>query len=413
MSKIITFFLLCSLLNMRTVYAETINFYTWRLQDITLWQEISKQNKIPGVKIIPQAVSRHFYKNFLIYELQIGKADLFLWYPGASNLKTLTDNNFIEPYAGDLSNINSSALQASKGPDGQYYGVPFAIQLQSIMVNKNLLEKHGLLKEPSSLDELTELFDKLKAKDITPFYFAGGTNWYVTQVLSEVLMAGLVDEKFAQGLIKGEKCFTDNKYKQIFTTLKDWMDAGYLNSDITTGDYGVMAKSVSLGNSAMSIDGGWMASPTSDYYVVDPSFKFDFWSVPGTSSKVYALGDGSFQVGATSHNKEVAEKVLKFTTTKEFAEMFAEYVNELPGYGKEFYIKPGELKQMATLVAEKTYKASLFTSYELNQGSPTYNELVLKAIQDTFKNKSAKQVTNDIQAGLNSWDYVGKEKCAL
>ncbi len=39
---------------------------------------------------------------------------------------------------------------------------------------------------------------------------------------------------------------------------------------------------------AMNLDGGWKTGSSSEYYQVDPGYKFDFWAVPGNSKKVYA-----------------------------------------------------------------------------------------------------------------------------
>ena len=390
----------------------TVSFYTWRRQDIELWEQISQQNMIPGVKIRVVTSFRHYYPDYVILELQNNNADIFLWPPGASSLKPLIEHQLIAPYEGDLSQMNASALVGGKGSDGKYYGVPSAIQLQSVMVNRKLLDKLGIRNKPSSLSELSAMFDTLKSAGVTPLHLAGGTNWYLSQVVSEVLMAGLVDSDFTQGLISGQRCFYEDEYQLIFTTLLKWQKAGYLNQDIVKGDYTVMSKAVALGNSAMSIDGGWMASPTSDFYNVDPGYKFDFWAIPGASGKVYTHGDGTFQVGTTSNKLAAAKQVLEFTKTKKFAEMFVKYVNELPAYGGDIYIPPGDLNNMATLSKQQSYAASLFAAYELNRGELPYNGLVVTAIQDLLKGKaSPEQATRAIQTGLNSWQYIGHANC--
>ncbi|HEY7773949.1 MAG TPA: extracellular solute-binding protein [Marinagarivorans sp.] len=394
-------------------HGETVvKFYTWRTQDKPVWQAVNDQNLIPGITVEVDAVFRSVYRSYVLLALQNGKADVFLWQPGATNLQELIQRNFIKPYPKDLSMMNSAAILAGKSAEGVSYGVPFALQLQSMTVNRKLLRKYGLDQQPQSMGELTAMFTQLVGKGINPMHLAGGTNWYVKQVLSEVLLAGLVDEPFAEGLLTGDECFNSPQYRVIFETLANWQAQGFVNDNITTEDYGVMARAVAVGNSAMNIDGAWMAGPTSIFYDIDPQFELGFWPVPGVSNKVYALGDGTFQVAATSTVRDAAQRVLEFTTTKKFAELFAEHVNELPAYGGDFYIKDGDLKNMASIVADNAYPVSLFTAYALNRGVPTYNDLVFDAVEAILAgSKTPQQVVHDIQQGLNSWGYIGAVNC--
>ena len=389
-----------------------VNFYTWRVQDKAVWDTINQRNLIPGVKVSTYSFTRNMYEDFIKMGLQNKQVDLFLWKPGASNLQELIDYDLIAPFTGDLSMINPSALVASKGSNNEYYGVAFAVQLQSIIVNKKLVTKYGINTRPNSMDELYQAFDLLKAQGVTPIHIAGGANWYMAQVLAEVLVAGMVEEQFAQNLIDGNACFTDPAYRAVFETLATWVQRGYVNDDAASGDYGVMSKEVGMGNSAMSIEGGWMIGPTSMFYEIDPQYEFDFWSVPGNSNKVYVLGDGSFQIAANSKKQAALDKVLHFTTTREFAEIFAAQADELPAYGLDFTIHSPVLNSMATNAANKAYGVSLFNDFAINRGEPSYNTLVIEALRGILDSAiTPQQATENIQDGLNSWNYIGSANC--
>ncbi len=94
------------------------------------------------------------------------------------------------------------------------------------------------------------------------------------------------------------------------------------------------------------------------------------------------------------------------------AELFALHVGELPAYGGEINIQPGVLKDMANIVARNSYAVGLFTAYEVNKGTPSYNQLLseaIKAVLDSSKN--LQQATQHIQSGLNSWGYIGANNC--
>jgi len=408
----ITLVLALLLCNSIIANATTLSLYTWRAQEVKLWNEINKQNLLPGITIQAKVILYDNYRPYVLIELQNNKVDLFQWTPGASNLKELIDYNFIKQNSHDISEINKSALSASLGHDGHLYGVPFALQLQSILVNSKLVKKYGINNAPSSMAELDSVFSKLKSNGITPLHLAGGANWYVSQVLGEVLMAGLVEDSFANNLLKGEVCFTDPKFISIFTTLANWKKSGYLNNNASTENYGAMNNSIALGNSAMSFDGGWKTGATSEFYQVDSNYKFEFWPVPGASKKVYALGDGTYQVALNSQYRDKAIQVLEFTSTKKFAELFAEFVGELPAYGGSINIQPGVLKDMAAIVASQSYSVGLFTAYEINRGKPSYNQLLNESIKAVLASeKSPQQAAQHIQDGLNSWGYIGSTQC--
>lgn len=393
-------------------FAETLSLYTWRKQERALWQEINKRNLIPGVTVELKAVNYDSYRSHVLLELQNDKADLFQWAPGAASLKSLIEHKMVEPFRGDLSKMNQSALLASLGPDGEYYGAPFALQLQALIGNAKLLKKNGIYNQPQTLAELENDFETLKSAGVTPLHIAGSANWYMSQLTAEVLMAGLVNEDFAQQLVAGKACFTDARYTEIFAQLKSWQNKGYLNSNALTEDYTGMNNSIGLGNSAMAIEGGWKAGPSSHFYQIDPDYEFAFWALPGNSAKVYALGDGSYQMNANSSRKAAAEKVLQFTATKEFAELFAETVNELPAYGGSLSISQANLRTMSNLVSSNAYSASLFTAYALNRKEPSYNSLVIEALRGVLSGDlSAEQAGQNIQTGLNSWSYSDNPNC--
>lgn len=412
MTKLFKHFVMACLVVSANIQAVELEFFTWRAQEKALWQTINQQRLIPGVTVNVKVVSYESYKDHILLNLQNNQVDLFQWAPGASSLQPLIDYGFIAPNSSDLNNINASARLASLAGDGALYGVPFALQLQAILVNKKLLEKHNLNQTPQTLNQLEVLFDSLKSKGITPLHLAGNENWYLSQLLAEVLLAGVVDEAFAQQLITGEQCFTDPRYQAIFELLAKWQQSGFINNNAATENYAGAGKSVALGNSAMVIDGGWRTNPASVFYSADKNFKFGFWPIPGKSSHIYALGDGSYQVNAKSNHGEAANKVLAFTATKQFAELFANTVGEIPAYAGSLNIDNPVLQRMSLEVAQNAYSVSLFNAFELNKGTPSYRELVINAFKGLIQGKmSPSDATKSIQEGLNSWQYKGALNC--
>lgn len=392
----------------------TLDLLTWRPVDQKVWDAINQQQLLPGIKVNARPVVRAYYFDVVKLKIQNKEADLFLWQPGASRLKELIDKGFIEPYEKDLSMMNVGALAGAIGPDGQYYGVPFAVQLQALLVNMKEARKAGVTHKPSTIAELETAFDKFKQAGKTPIYFAVNEGWYISQLMGEVLTAGLVEEKVTQELIDGTRCFTDSSYTLIFETLQRWQKMGYINPNVTTATYYDMFTAVSFGNAVSSIEGGWMTSRAEPYYTMDPSYEFGFWTIPGTAGKYSAFGDGTFQVAANSPNKAAAQQVLDFTTTKKFAELFAKHIQQLPAYGGKINIAAGDLRTMSELVAKNSYSVSLFNSHALNRTEPSYKTLFREAVQALLAKKlSPQQASKHIQEGLNEWEYAGASQCSL
>jgi raffinose/stachyose/melibiose transport system substrate-binding protein len=137
-----------------------------------------------------------------------------------------------------------------------------------------------------------------------------------------------------------------------------------------------------------------------------------FFPVPGANAKVYAFGDGTYQVNANSKNLEAAHKVLDFTATKEFAELFVKLVGELPAYGGEYTVEDPRLKEVAKLIATNSAAPTPFFAYALNKGEPSYGTLVADGYQALLSGSIAPaDLARKIQDGLNSWGYVGAANC--
>ncbi|MDO6426122.1 extracellular solute-binding protein [Thalassotalea sp. 1_MG-2023] len=391
--------------------ATEINLYTWRRQEVSLWQHISQHNVIPGVTVNVKLLRSASYEPHMLLSLQNNTPDVFQWAPGANSLQKLVKHNFVKPYQGTLTQMNQGALIAALAADNKLYGVPFALQLQSVMVNRKLVNKHGIHQQPKTLSAMEQVFSTLKQAGVTPIQLAGNVNWYLSQLLAEVLLSGLVSENVAENLVSGQACFTDPEYQQVFIRLKQWMDKGFINDNVASESYVGIANSMGLGNSAMTIDGGWRTSSKSDFFKLDNDFQFYFWQIPGAGNKVYALGDGTYQVNANSTKYQAAMKVLNFTATKAFAELFAEHVQELPAFGESVSINNPTLATLSNKVVD-AYSVSLFNAYTLNSNEPSYRTLVTQGFKDLFNHqKTPIEITQQIQQGLNSWQYVGINHC--
>jgi len=393
-------------------YAETVKLYTWREQEIPLWKFISDNDVLgPDLDVEAVLVQSDNYDTKLRTDLQSNAPDLFQARAGAAWLASFIQAGIIKPTTVDLAGIAPAALDSARGADGELYGVPFAIQMQSVIYNKSVFEANGIT-VPTTEAEFTAAADTLKAAGITPVVFGARSGWWLNQVVGETLTAGMIPDDFAAKLISGEACFTDPVFVATLDEVKKWQDAGYLNSSAMADDYGAMRTSLALGEAAMMLDGAWSTGPTSPMYEIDPDLKMGFFPIPGENGKVYAFGDGSYQVNANSSKAALAQTVLDFTATKEFAELFVEHVGELPAYGGEYTVEDPVLAEVAALIASDSSSQTPFFAYALNSGEPSYGTLVADGYQGLLSGTiTPVDLAKKIQDGLNSWNYVGTANC--
>ena len=404
---------LCAAFATTSAYAETVKLYTWRPQEVPLWQYISDNDILGDIDVEVVQINSDDYDAKIRIDLQSGGPDLFQGRAGAAWLGQFIDAGIIKPIGDDidLSSIAPAALDAARGADGELYGVPFAIQMQSFIYNTAVFEANGIT-PPTNMEEFAAAADKLKAAGVTPISFGARSGWWLNQVVGEAMTAGMISDDFAARLISGEACFTDPQFVATLQTVKDWQDKGWLNDSAMADDYGAMRTSVAMGEAAMMIDGVWSTGPASPMYQIDPDLKLGFFAVPGSEDKVYAFGDGTYLVNTASSHLEAAQKVLQFTTTKQFAELFAQQVGELPAYGAEYTVDDPRLKEVAGMIADDASVQTPFFSYALNKGTPSYGELVADGYQALLSGQTTpEELAGTIQSGLNSWNYAGAENC--
>lgn len=396
-----------------TALAGEVSLYTWRIQEQPLWDALNASGVLGDTTVKVNVITSDDYDAKIRIALQSPGVDLFQGRAGAAWLSSFVDAGIVKPTTTDLSGIAPGTLDAARGADGKLYGVPFAVQMEGFLYNTKVLADNGI-EVPKTAADLEAAAAKLKAAGITPINFGGRSGWWLNQVVGEAMTAGLVSDDLAGKLISGEACFTDPAYVATLQAVADWKAKGYINDSAMADDYGAMRTSVAMGESAMMLDGGWSMGPSSPMYQINPDLKLGFFPVPGPNGKVYAFGDGTYLLNANSANAADAQKVLDFTATKEFAELFVKNVGELPAYGGAYTVDDPLLKSVAEAVATNASTQTPFFAYALNSGQPSYGSLEQAAYEKVLGGTgTAEEAARDIQAGLNSWNYPGAAKCAL
>lgn len=394
--------------------ADTVlQLYTWRPQEKALIDYINENDLIPGVEIklnVSPGPGEHETK--LRIDFQTNRPDLYHGKAGSAWIQPWVDAGVAAPVTDlgiDLSAYNEAALFGATGSDGEVYGIPFAMQMQSILYNKAVVKS-----EPKNLAELEALFESLKNDGIVPLHVDGRDAWYLNQVLHETILAGMTSDDWAQKVVVGEACFTDDVYVDAMERFKSWQTKGYMNPTPLADDYGAMRTGVALGMSAMMVDGIWSATPASPMYEIDPTLELGYMAIPGANNKVYGFMDAFITYNPNSENQEAIKKVLEFYTTPQYAQLFADLVEEIPAAGHTVDVKVDRIRDASRLISTNSLAALPFFTPALNGGEPTYQSLTASGLQELLAGRvTAKQMAENIQRTLNSQGYVGAENCKM
>ena len=390
-----------------------LDFWSWRPQEVKLWERVNEEKLLDGIEINYQTLPPDDYDSRLRVALQSGNGpDVFHGRAGANWLDVLVEANILEPLPSSVATdvVLPASLSAVTGSDGQVYGVPFAVQLQSVIYNKQALADLGV-GVPTNMTEFVVLLQKAKDAGVYGMAVGARSGWWNNQVLNEVLMAGMLSDDFQGRLVSGDSCFTDPAFVNALSTFQSWQP--FFNPSPTADDYGAMRTMVALGEAVMMVDGAWSATPASPMYELNPDLELGFFPIPGANGRAVAHPDGGYLVNARSDQKDAAYQLLQLTTSERFATIFAEEVGEMPAVQGLTNI-PNELLMEVSKTLFRSASVEPFVAYSLNAGKPSYAELTAAGYQELLLGDvTPSQFARNIQAGLNSWGYVGAQNCQL
>ncbi|MBU8880158.1 ABC transporter substrate-binding protein [Bacillus sp. FJAT-29790] len=157
--------------------------------------------------------------------------------------------------------------------DGKLYGMPVNLEGYGFIYNKDLFEKAGISKAPTTISELKEAAAKLKESGITPFSAGYGEWWVIGQHLLNIGFAQQDDPiAFIEGLYAGtEKIVGNEKFKQFKEVLDTEINFG--NDNPVTTDYNTQVTLFASGQTAMLQQGNWTENMI---YEINPDINMAF-----------------------------------------------------------------------------------------------------------------------------------------
>jgi len=314
--------------NGSTNASPTITVWSWRSQDAPLWNTVSKDT---GVKIDFRAITPTSYDSVLQTAMNGGsgpdifydRANVGTKTYGAANLAAPLDNIV------NFSGVNKTALSAAQYK-GKTYGVPFAIQTMELFYNKDILSKYNI-PVPTTWNGLVSAMQTLKSKGVTPMSVMGTQQWLLA-LDEEAIEASSASNQWNQELVDKKATFSGQPFvasEKAFQQLEpyfesNWQGVGSAGNEQET-DF-------ALGKAAFIIDGIF---DTAEINQVNPNLNYGQELVPspdGQTPKIDWYVDGNISMNAKIGNaaeKAAAQKVIKFTATKQFGNAFSDIAGEI------------------------------------------------------------------------------------
>ncbi len=293
---------------------------TWGAVVETINAEFKAAN--PGVEIVTESYPDQPYQEKIkIYATAKQLPDVFKYWSFSTLLKPMVDGKFV--VALDRATFAKygylpGALE-SNVYGGKLYGIPVSADLWVIYYNKKLFQDVGVTKLPTTLEELTALVPKFKAKGIIPMTTDGKDAWPLCITFDQIAWRLSGDPTLPQKALDGKMKFTDPVFVKAATILQNMVKSGLFQEDVMVSDYGAARNLFGQGKAAMYLMGSWELGLASDQSFSEEfrsnvdAFKFPtIAGGKGGQDDLFAWYGGNYVVSASSKNAALGVKYLEF-----------------------------------------------------------------------------------------------------
>ena len=312
-------------------FAQTeLSFWSWRQEDVKAYNEmIAEFEKThPDIKVTYTAHEAKAYNTILTTALAGGSGPDIIHTRAYGSLENISGAGYLEALDDkvDLTNFPPDLVRGTTlRADGKVYAVPFATQTVLVYYNKDIFEKQGLT-PPATWDEFMDVCEKLKAAGITPLANGTADGWTI-EVASGAIMPNFYGPEFFGEVTSGKTTFADPRFVTALERMAEL--APYMPQGFEGVDYATMKALFTSGSAAMFIGGSWEIPGWRD-----AGLNFGFMAgpaaAPGKDRLVATWLDGGYGVNAASPNKEAALEFIRFTATREWGQMLADKLANVP-----------------------------------------------------------------------------------
>lgn len=246
----------------------------------TILQRKASVGELPDVTLVPSNISKNEYANYFLTIDDLG----------------FNDNNI---YNYDM----------GLGFDSRLYCLNSSITWQGIIYNKEIFQKANIEKLPTTIEELFQACEKIKALGVTPIAINYRQSW--TMNLWVDIIPHLFDNNFSKDTVLGNKTIlnSDSGMYKSLNLAREIVKRGYCEEDLLNYDWQQFKNDMNDGKIAMTVWNSDFINQLEDMGMD----KDDIGMFPIPETKIIKIyGDYKFAVSKNSDNPEVAKEFLKY-----------------------------------------------------------------------------------------------------
>lgn len=406
---------LASLFSATNVHAGTqLHLLAWRASDVQLWRYISEQALIPDVTVSVTVVPVEQYgavQRGEFGQLNVNAApDILQTQAALGWLLPLSSQNKLLPLDNvSLDQVLPAGLSTVSGADGRVFGIPFGMQMASVVYNQQLFTANGW-SVPTTASQWIQLLKQADQAGLIPLFVAGSAGWWTSQILHETVFAGRVPAQIARGIVAGTACFTDPEVVTALADVASWRR--YMNAKPAVASYQDMQSAFALGDAAMIVDGQWATDATSRLFQIAPELQMGTFPIPGRNGQVATFATGGYVGLAQTPNPAAVRQVMAFMTSEAFAQLSMDLTGDIPAYSGNLVINDARTAAIAAEIVDNGYGVHLVSAPQLNGLDDQFAGLLATGFQQLLSGQvTAAEMAAAVQQGLNKTGYAGAVLC--
>jgi raffinose/stachyose/melibiose transport system substrate-binding protein len=231
------------------------------------------------------------------------------------------ENGWDDDITGSMQSFAKYDSQGKAG-SGHWYGIPNVGEYVTFYYNKDKFTQAGITSEPTTMDEFTTDLQKLKGAGITPISSSAAVNqgfnqmWIWYSLVSAVAERKQIDDFM---FLKGKVDFSKDPWKTGTQEFQDWIDKGYVGTDLGGLNYEQANVNFLSGKTGMVIWNNGVFARVKD----QASFPWGSFTLPGANMTMGSSGH-LWGVPAKAANKDLAYDWISTTLSAKVQDKIGE-----------------------------------------------------------------------------------------
>lgn len=286
----------------------------------------------PDINVIVNINDREAHKTAIRNFLSAEAPDVTTWYPG-NRMAPFVDAGLFEDVS-DLweeqgFNEALAAIRPTMTRDGKQWGVPYSYYQWGVYYRKDIFDKLGL-EEPKNWAEFNALAVTLKEAGVTPLTIGTKYLWTAAGVF-DYLNLRTNGYEVHNDLTAGKVKYTDERIRNVFTTWKEMVDAGYFIDNHATMSWQDAIAPFANGDAAMYVMGNFAVDGFKGAGLTEDQIDyFQFPEITEGLARAEEAPADAFFIPTRAKNKEDARKFLAFVAQPDVQTEWNVTIGQLP-----------------------------------------------------------------------------------